>query len=216
ADVLRVGYVEVLRRTRVPQAELVERPDPVAEPLPRHEDRAADVVAEGVVLERGPVAVAHQEADQPLVGLVEPLLAAGGGGAGGGCGRQGGRPPPPPGGRNPGGGRGRPAAGGGPPGPPPGGATSDAPPLRCAPRLRAPASTPKAPPPPHFLPHPASRFDTVELNTTGYRLPSEDQFRRWAEAVPDAFTFAPKLALTRLDRVPVFAERVAVLGDRLG
>src|SRR5205823_6666378 len=44
----------------------------------------------------------------------------------------------------------------------------------------------------------------------------EDQFRRWAGAVPDGFTFAPKLALARLDRVPVFVERVAVLGDRLG
>ena len=70
--------------------------------------------------------------------------------------------------------------------------------------------------PEDFLDHYASRFDTVELNTTGYRLPSEDQFRRWAEAVPDGFTFAPKLALARLDRVPVFVERVAVLGDRLG
>jgi len=66
------------------------------------------------------------------------------------------------------------------------------------------------------LAHYATRFDTVELNTTGYRLPAEDQFRRWAEAVPDGFTFAPKLALSRLDRVPVFVERVAALGDRLG
>ena len=70
--------------------------------------------------------------------------------------------------------------------------------------------------PEDFLAHYASRFDTVELNTTGYRLPGEDQFRRWAEAVPDGFTFAPKLALARLDRVPVFVERVAALGDRLG
>jgi uncharacterized protein YecE (DUF72 family) len=67
-----------------------------------------------------------------------------------------------------------------------------------------------------FLAHYASRFDTVELNTTGYRLPSEEQFRRWADAVPDGFRFAPKLALTRLDRVPVFVERVSALGDRLG
>jgi len=70
--------------------------------------------------------------------------------------------------------------------------------------------------PADFLAHYATRFDTVELNTTGYRLPAEDQFRRWAEAVPDGFTFAPKLALSRLDRVPVFVERVAALGDRLG
>src|SRR5581483_4631964 len=70
--------------------------------------------------------------------------------------------------------------------------------------------------PEDFLAHYASRFDTVELDTTGYRLPAEDQFRRWAEAVPDGFSFAPKLALRRLDRVPVFVERVAALGDRLG
>ena len=67
-----------------------------------------------------------------------------------------------------------------------------------------------------FLGFYAQRFDTVELNTTGYRLPAEDQFRRWAEQVPDGFTFAVKLALTRLDRVGTFVERVQALGDRLG
>ena len=38
-----------------------------------------------------------------------------------------------------------------------------------------------------------SGFDTVELNTTGYRLPAEDQFARWAEQTPHGFRFAPKL-----------------------
>lgn len=70
--------------------------------------------------------------------------------------------------------------------------------------------------PAEFLRFYAERFDTVELNSTGYRLPSEDQFRRWAEAVPDGFRFAVKLPLTRLDRVTPFLERVAALGDRLG
>ncbi len=70
--------------------------------------------------------------------------------------------------------------------------------------------------PADFLRHYAQRFDTVELNTTGYRLPAEEQFRRWANAVPDGFRFAPKLALHRLDRVAPFVERVAALGDRLG
>src|SRR5207237_3828307 len=37
--------VEVLGGARVSQAELVERTDPVSEPLARDEDRAADVVA---------------------------------------------------------------------------------------------------------------------------------------------------------------------------
>jgi uncharacterized protein YecE (DUF72 family) len=70
--------------------------------------------------------------------------------------------------------------------------------------------------PADFLPFYAARFDTVELNSTGYRLPSEDQFRRWAESVPDGFRFAVKLPLTRLDRVTPFLERVLALGDRLG
>jgi uncharacterized protein YecE (DUF72 family) len=70
--------------------------------------------------------------------------------------------------------------------------------------------------PADFLRFYAERFDTVELNSTGYRLPSEDQFRRWAEAVPDGFRFAVKLPLTRLDRVSPFLERVLALGDRLG
>jgi uncharacterized protein YecE (DUF72 family) len=70
--------------------------------------------------------------------------------------------------------------------------------------------------PAEFLGFYAEHFDTVELNSTGYRLPSEDQFRRWAEAVPDGFRFSVKLPLTRLDRVTPFLERVLALGDRLG
>jgi hypothetical protein len=70
--------------------------------------------------------------------------------------------------------------------------------------------------PAEFLSFYASRFDTVELNSTGYRLPSADQFRRWADAVPDRFEFSVKFSLTRLDRVTTFLERVLSLGDRLG
>src|SRR3954466_5623026 len=70
--------------------------------------------------------------------------------------------------------------------------------------------------PAEFLGYYAERFDTVELNSTGYRLPSADQFRRWAAAVPDGFEFAVKFSLTRLDRVTTFLERVLALGDRLG
>jgi uncharacterized protein YecE (DUF72 family) len=70
--------------------------------------------------------------------------------------------------------------------------------------------------PEEFLRFYAGRFDTVELNTTGYRLPAEEQFRRWADTVPDGFRFAPKLGLRRLDAVPIFVERVSALGDRLG
>jgi uncharacterized protein YecE (DUF72 family) len=70
--------------------------------------------------------------------------------------------------------------------------------------------------PAEFLGFYSARFDTVELNSTGYRLPSADQFRRWADAVPDGFEFAVKFSLTRLDRVTTFLESVLALGDRLG
>ena len=59
-----------------------------------------------------------------------------------------------------------------------------------------------------FLSFYAERFDTVELNTTGYRLPAEEQFERWAEQTPAGFKFAVKMPLTRLDRVGTFVERV--------
>jgi uncharacterized protein YecE (DUF72 family) len=67
-----------------------------------------------------------------------------------------------------------------------------------------------------FLPFYAARFDTVELNTTGYRLPAEEQFRRWAERTPDGFTFAPKLPANRRSYLGTFSERIRELGDRLG
>jgi uncharacterized protein YecE (DUF72 family) len=67
-----------------------------------------------------------------------------------------------------------------------------------------------------FLAHYAQQFRTVELNTTGYRLPAEEQFRRWAEQTPPGFTFAPKLPGNRARMVGEFGDRVRVLGDRLG
>ena len=70
--------------------------------------------------------------------------------------------------------------------------------------------------PPEFLGHYARHFRTVELNTTGYRLPAEEQFRRWAAATPDGFTFAPKMNAYRTRAIGTFVERVSALGDRLG
>ena len=70
--------------------------------------------------------------------------------------------------------------------------------------------------PAEFLRLYASRFDTVELNSTGYRLPAAAQFERWADAVPEDFRFAPKLALTTPERAGLYFARVAKLGNRLG
>jgi len=70
--------------------------------------------------------------------------------------------------------------------------------------------------PSQFLAFYAERFTTVELNTTGYRLPAENQFVRWAEQVPDGFEFAPKLPGHRLRGLDEFSARALALGDRLG
>ncbi len=67
-----------------------------------------------------------------------------------------------------------------------------------------------------FLGFYAERFQSVELNTTGYRLPAEEQFSRWAAQVPPGFRFAPKLNAHRRVDAATFAERVSLLGDRLG
>jgi uncharacterized protein YecE (DUF72 family) len=67
----------------------------------------------------------------------------------------------------------------------------------------------------------SERLPTVELNNTFYRLPSEEQFRRWAAATPPGFRFAVKAPMSisifgRLEQVGTFAERIRALGDRLG
>ena len=67
-----------------------------------------------------------------------------------------------------------------------------------------------------FLGYYAQRLDTVELNATKYRLPSEDQFRAWAAQVPDGFTFAVKAPDRVESRLGAFEARVRALEDRLG
>jgi len=70
--------------------------------------------------------------------------------------------------------------------------------------------------PEEFLHHYAEHFTTVELNTTGYRLPREELFERWADQTPKGFRFAPKLNAHRRSDFGTFAERVGLLGKRLG
>ena len=49
----------------------------------------------------------------------------------------------------------------------------------------------------------ASRFDTVELNASFYRLPDAAVFERWAQRAPDGFAFAVKASryLTHIRRL---------------
>jgi uncharacterized protein YecE (DUF72 family) len=70
--------------------------------------------------------------------------------------------------------------------------------------------------PEDFLRYYAEHFRTVELNTTGYRLPREELFERWAGQTPPGFLFAPKLNAHRRSDFGTFAERVGLLGERLG
>jgi uncharacterized protein YecE (DUF72 family) len=70
--------------------------------------------------------------------------------------------------------------------------------------------------PEDFLRLYTERLPSVELNVTGYRLPSEEQFERWAGTVPGGFTFAVKMPRSAVRRLDVFEERVRRLGDRLG
>ncbi len=72
----------------------------------------------------------------------------------------------------------------------------------------------------------ASKFPTVEINNTFYRLPKQSVLLEWASQVPEQFTFAIKASqrITHFARLkPECADAVAfllkttsVLGDRLG
>jgi uncharacterized protein YecE (DUF72 family) len=73
-----------------------------------------------------------------------------------------------------------------------------------------PAGTPQR----EFLRFYAERLPTVELNTTGYRLPEEERFRTWADETPGGFRFAVKMP--HPNRLRVFTERCRALGEKLG
>jgi uncharacterized protein YecE (DUF72 family) len=70
--------------------------------------------------------------------------------------------------------------------------------------------------PEEFLRRYAERLPSVELNTTGYRLPAETSFVRWAEQTPADFRFAVKLPGHFTRQLGTFEERVSLLGARLG
>jgi uncharacterized protein YecE (DUF72 family) len=75
--------------------------------------------------------------------------------------------------------------------------------------------------PSEFLERYSERLPSVELNTTFYDLPSEGQFRIWAEATPPDFRFSVKMTrrithFGRLELVGTFCERVRALGEKLG
>jgi uncharacterized protein YecE (DUF72 family) len=79
-----------------------------------------------------------------------------------------------------------------------------------------PGFYPREAKPDEFLRRYAERLPSVELNTTGYRLPGEQSFQRWAEQTPPSFRFAVKLPGHFTRQLGTFEERVSLLGERLG
>jgi uncharacterized protein YecE (DUF72 family) len=76
-----------------------------------------------------------------------------------------------------------------------------------------------------MLRHYATRFDTVEINNTFYRLPKETVLLDWASQVPEGFTFAIKASrrITHDQRLldtgnlmGFLLQNLSVLGQRLG
>jgi uncharacterized protein YecE (DUF72 family) len=74
----------------------------------------------------------------------------------------------------------------------------------------------------HFY---AEHFDTVEINSTFYRLPTEKAVQNWATQVPEDFIFAIKGSrfITHTKRLTDYAlttgrlfEKIELLGERLG
>ena len=63
----------------------------------------------------------------------------------------------------------------------------------------------------------AERFDTVEVNTTFYRLPKRDAVSNWVAQTPDGFTFAVKASryLTHIRRLQDLADGVARFYERI-
>lgn len=70
-----------------------------------------------------------------------------------------------------------------------------------------------------------TRFNTVEINNSFYRLPDEKTLAMWRETVPEDFIFSVKASrfITHMKRLndpdrtlPAFFERMASLGAKLG
>lgn len=76
-----------------------------------------------------------------------------------------------------------------------------------------------------FLKYYTRQFNTIELNTTHYRIPDIETVERWKETATPGFTFCPKIPqaishdrqLQSVDALTEeFCEAIAGLGDHLG
>jgi uncharacterized protein YecE (DUF72 family) len=78
---------------------------------------------------------------------------------------------------------------------------------------------------PDFLKHYGKQFNTIELNTTHYRIPDLGLVDRWCAGVPEDFRFCPKVPQSishrndlgqQLDALPRFVRALDRFGEKLG
>lgn len=76
-----------------------------------------------------------------------------------------------------------------------------------------------------FLPLYAERFDTVEIDSTFYRIPAASAVRQWHDRTPSGFTFAAKvpqiithdkMLMGVEDDLAAFLKAMNLLGEKLG
>ncbi len=76
-----------------------------------------------------------------------------------------------------------------------------------------------------FLRHYGSQFNTIEHNTTHYRIPDTATVERWREETPGDFRFCPKIPQTishardlglNSGQIPVFCDVITGLEEKLG
>lgn len=76
-----------------------------------------------------------------------------------------------------------------------------------------------------FLQAYGKQFNTIELNTTHYRIPTLDLIQRWYQSTPADFKFCPKIPQTIShsrnlglggEQIPMFCEAVQALEEKLG
>lgn len=79
--------------------------------------------------------------------------------------------------------------------------------------------------PNEFLSYYGKQFNTIELNTTHYRVPTPDTVDKWYSQTPADFRFCPKIPQTISHRndlgvnggvLPLFCENIRGLKDKLG
>ncbi|MGD9788306.1 MAG: DUF72 domain-containing protein [Sulfuricellaceae bacterium] len=80
-------------------------------------------------------------------------------------------------------------------------------------------------PPGKWLEYYACHFDSVEINSSFYRLPTEQTVTQWRDATPDNFRFAVKASrlISHMkkfsdvtDYLSIFIDRIQGLGSKLG